>query len=133
MSDKVKREGKGRLHGRVGFFALCLIGALLGVFVFFLRIGSGAIVAVSDALLIPGVLFLAVSGLIWVRELGGFDALGYAFRMATLSFIPGARTRGQSFSEYKNRKKSGTVSAAQLLAVGLLFFLPAVILSLAAL
>ncbi len=132
VTDKAKREGKGR-RGLLGFIALCLVGAVLGAFVFFLRRDSGAIVAASDAMLIPGVLFLAVSGLIWVRELGGFDAIGYALRTAAFSFIPGARARGQSFSEYKKRRRSGAAMAARLLTVGLLFFLPAVVLSIAAL
>lgn len=87
----------------------------------------------SDALLLPGVILLAVGVLSWVRSKGFFDLLGYSTFSLFGFFIPRLQRkedRAKSFYEYKVKKdKKGRHWLPTFLASGLLFFAASILIA----
>ena len=62
----------------------------------------------SDALLVPGVIFAGCGALGWARTKGVYDGLGYGFRVGLRStfgrLVPGDAKKHISYYDYKQEK-----------------------------
>lgn len=86
----------------------------------------------SDALLLPGVILLAVGVLSWVRSKGFFDLAGYATFSLFGFFIPrlNKENRAKSFYDYKVKKdRKGRHWLPTFLASGLLLFAASILIA----
>ena len=86
----------------------------------------------SDALLLPGVILLAVGVLSWVRSKGFFDLAGYATFSLFGFFIPrlNKENRAKSFYDYKVKKdRKGRHWLPTFLASGLLFLTVSILIA----
>ena len=61
----------------------------------------------SDAFIVPGILFLGLAGILWVSTTGFFDIFGYGIKQAFLwIFTPIAqKTNKKTFFDYKVEKE----------------------------
>lgn len=83
----------------------------------------------SDAFVIPGVLFMAFAGMIFVSDEGSFDGVGFAFKKALRVILPFIGLSDESYADYRERKhqKGKTKGYSCMLFTGLAFFLVGVV------
>lgn len=82
----------------------------------------------SNGALIPGVLFVGVSGMVWIAGEGLFDGIKYSMS-SMMARIRGHEKRYATYYDYSQREKKDAPSFP-LLFPGLLFLAAAVILTL---
>ena len=83
----------------------------------------------SDAFVIPGVLFMAFAGLVFVSDEGTFDGVGFAFKKALRVILPFIGLSDESYADYRERKhkKGKTKGYSCMFFTGLVFFLVGVV------
>ena len=113
MNEQRDRENKGGKGLKIGYavsIALCAAIAVAVMFwkeVFSLSDAKSVFGALSDAFLIPGVLFAGVGGLSRLGAAGAYDSFGYLFSRFALHniWVTGARRKKyDSLYEYKQKK-----------------------------
>lgn len=87
----------------------------------------------SNALFVPGVLWLGVGGLTWIATTGFFDIFSYAFKSLLLLFSPlkkpGEFERFYEYKLAKEEKRSGKAVPYTMLIVGVVLVLGAAVLN----
>ena len=83
----------------------------------------------SDAFVIPGILFLGFAGLVFVSDEGSFDGVGFALKKALRVIIPFIGLSDETYAEYRERKhrKGKTKGYSCMFFTGLVFFLVGVV------
>ena len=83
----------------------------------------------SNALFVPGVMWLGVSSLMWIATTGFFDMFGYAFKSLLMLFSPLKRPGDiEHFYDYKvakEEKRSGKGVPYAMLIVGVVLIMGA--------
>ena len=79
----------------------------------------------SNALFVPGVMWLGVGGLMWIATTGFFDIFGYAFKSLLVLFSPLKKPSDmEHFADYKlakeEKRAGGSIPFATLIVGGLL-------------
>jgi hypothetical protein len=99
------------LGGGIVFFILAIKG-------FSLRIE-----VLSDAFSTAGLLMIFFAGLSLVNNEGVFLGIGYALKNALCLFIPALGNRGETYTQYRQRKieKEGAKGQGTLFLVGIFF------------
>jgi len=83
----------------------------------------------SNALFVPGVMWLGVSGLMWIATTGFFDMFGYAFKSVVMLFSPLKKPGDiEHFYDYKvakEEKRAGKSVPYAMLIVGVVLIMGA--------
>lgn len=80
----------------------------------------------SNGALVPGVLFVGISGLVWIAGEGLFDGIRYSMSRMKSQFF--GRNKNYSFYDYTRREKKHG-SSYPMLIPGLLFLALSVVLT----
>ena len=83
----------------------------------------------SDAFVIPGILFMGFAGLVFLSDEGSFDGVGFALKKALKVIVPFIGLSNESYAEYRDRKhkKGKTKGYSCMFFTGLAFFLVGVV------
>ena len=83
-----------------------------------------------DAFTVSGLVFILVSALVWVSNMGIFLGLGYAFSVFINSIVPfRGKRRHESYADYRERKtgKGGVKGYSFIFFTGLVYFVVAIV------
>ncbi len=110
------------------FIKALITGIAIAVPVFLVVYNRGYAVlrAISDACFVPAVFILGAAGIMYARNDGQFDSMGYSIRYVFFNHYPGAGT-AEDFAEYRERKMQKRRSPFNILLAGLIFLAVAVL------
>lgn len=118
-----------------GILAYVLIGLVMAALVAALdhSRGHGWLHMLCDGFFVAAVMLLGFGGLKFARNQGTFDVMGYSLKSVFHLHFPFSKMdaplndRGESFADYKERKREERKSAAEPLWAGLLHLVLSVI------
>lgn len=124
-----------RLFNDPRFYTYLGIAAVIGVLAFFVTKGNGNYSftdLLSNGFFAGGLIVLGLGGLIFCRNAGTFDTMGYGISRATNVHWPWlrkeeSRRSEESIHEYRERKAQSRTSPLPAVAAGLIFLLLALI------
>lgn len=115
---------------------LAILGLGISVFLFFCR-GYGNLLKLtdrlcllSDALAVPGVIFLGAGILLHTIGDSGLFGLAYTLRWTVETLLPLAKKKHITYREYRDQARGkASIYCRPLILAGCIFLLPAVILA----
>ena len=105
---------------------LCLAaGAVIAAAVIALGISreNGIVRCVSDGFFVAAVMLFGVGVIMWVRNKGTFDAIGFGLSSVFRLHVPAAYDiqKREEFSEYRKRKEKARRPGAPLIIAGAIY------------